>query len=84
MNNRPIESSFDKAGQTGGKPGFTIIIKISQDMEYHVPAEQHKDTTTSLHSSLSKNQIKLSMFLQQVISYMIGPGSDVQNIWFGL
>ena len=32
LNNRPIESSFDKAGQTGGKPGFTIKIKISKDM----------------------------------------------------
>ena len=66
--------------QVGG--GLTLSIVVKNDL--HIRARHRMDTTTSLQSPLSKNQTKLSMFLQQVISYMIGPGSDVQNIWFGL
>ena len=32
LNNRPTGSNCDKAGQTGGRPGFTFIIKISNDI----------------------------------------------------
>ena len=43
-----------------------------------------KDITSSLHSPLSNKQIKLSMFLQRVISSMIGLCSEIKNIWLGL
>ena len=42
-----------------------------------------KDTANSFQSPLSKEN-KLSMFLQKLISSMIGTGSKVQNIWFGV
>ena len=77
--------------QTGGcvakysgppRSGNTIV---NTNLEYHF----RKQNLSSKHHHLSpesviRNQTKLSMFLQQVISYMIGPGSDVQNIWLGL
>ena len=71
-------------GHVSTLPIFLMVFKCLKGLFILLVVEPHKHTTTSLQSLLSKNQTKMSKFLQKVTSSMIGPGSEVQNIWFGL